>query len=437
MQPLRMLMVLWCVMASPAWAERADQETLLVLSDGAMVASGYIDGRLGKTLPDLLRIMRVADGQAIDMATVPVSNSVAIWPNIMTLTPDQRHVLVTEPYAQPPTDAKTFADIPRGNTITVIDIQDTANPQVVHTLAAPAAPAAIDVHPNGDLVAVTFPFAGKIGLYSFKDGQLEAHHEQDLGIDNLSSTFVPEFSWHPSGMFAAVTLGGANKVVFYRYDGTRLIPWGSPLDTPPLPGKGVWTQNGRYYITTNINAVGDMASSSYRHSTSVFAVYAFDATEAHDSLSRRRDERKGQQTGPAVAHTRVALVPAGMGYVENFALSPDERWLVGLNMAASWLPEGHAGRTEFSELTLFSFERETGLLEPVSVTRLDGVILPQGIAFDASGQRLAITVFQDATSESGGVEFWDLKTEGTPRFEQAGERRVLPRGSHYLEYLRE
>lgn len=61
---------------------------------------------------------------------------------------------------------------------------------------------------------------------------------------------------------------------------------------------------------------------------------------------------------------RLAHVPNGMGYVENFAVSPDGAWVVGLNMAASWLPETHPGRTTFSELTLFAFDDAEGMLEP-------------------------------------------------------------------------
>ncbi|MEM1049229.1 MAG: hypothetical protein AAGL24_23960 [Pseudomonadota bacterium] len=406
---------------------------VVVLSDGAMLASGYIDGRLGPRRPDLLSLVPL-DPKA-ERRDVGVSNSVATWPNVMAMSADGRFAIVTEPFGQPPDDASAFADIPRGNRITVVDVSTPDGPRIVQQVEAPGPTAAVDIHPSGTLVAVTLPFDGQIAFYPLDQGRLGEPVIQDLGIDDLPNSFVPEFKWHPSGQAAALTLGGADRVVFYRFDDGRLTPWGEPLRTAPLPGKGMWTSDGRHFIVTTITATGDMAQIAYGQNTSLFAVFAFDADDVPNSPPRRANDRVTAYESASVQHARLGHVPAGMGYVENFALSPDGRWIVGLNMAASWLPENHPGRTEFSELTLFGFDPTNGRLTPHGVTRLHGVVLPQGIVFDADGSHVAVTSFQHDDREGGSLSFWRLSRQGQPRLEQDGEPVSLPRGAHLLHLV--
>ena len=405
-----------------------EARAIITLADGAMLATGYIDGVLGARQPDLLSVLTA--GNRVDTA---VSNSVATWPNVLALTPDQRFAIVTEPFSQPAAEAQAFADIERGHRVTVVDLNDPASPTVVQEIDAPGTPAAVDVHPDGRLVAVTLPFEGSIALYPFQDGRLGEPTVQTLGIEDLANTFVPEFKWRPDGDFAAVTLGGADRVVFYRFDGERLVPWGEPLQTAPLPGKGEWTPDGRHFIVTTITATGDMAQLGYGQNASLFAVFAFDDTPTPDSPPRRANDRTAAYESPAIQHARVAHIPGGMGYVENFAITPDGRHLVGLNMAASWLPGDHPGRTRYSELTLFGFEGETGRLTPLGTTRLDGVILPQGIAFDAEGRHLVVSSFQHDDREGGSLSFWRLDAlENAPSIVPLGAVVPMPRGVHFI-----
>ena len=426
-------------LASPQPA-RADEipfagTALVTLADGAMLASGYIDGRLGPRRPDLLSVIQL-DGDGVGQRhDVPVSNSVAVWPNNLAITADGRFALVTEPFGQPAEDATAFTDIPDGSRITVVDIGDPAGPVPVQEVETASPPAAVHIHPSGTLVAVTLPAEGHIALYPFADGRLGEPSLQPLGIDDLSSTFVPEFKWHPSGDFAAVTLGGADRVVFYRFDGETLSPWGEPMRTAPLPGRGAWTPDGRHFIVTTITATADMAQLSYGRNTSLFAVFAFDDDEAPNSPPRRANDRMTAYDSGTVQHARVAHVPGGLGYVENFAISPDGRWVVGANMAASWLPQDHPGRTDYSELTLFSFDAETGALSPRGVTRLDGVILPQGITFDADGRHLAVTSYQHDDRAGGSLSFWHLDEGETPTLTRVGAELPMPRGVHAVELV--
>jgi len=426
--------------SAPAAAEVPEGfegRAILALADGAMVASGYIDGRLGPRAADRLAVIPLGEGPPRASA-VDVSNSVATWPNVLALTPDQRHAIVTEPFAQPPEEASLFEEIRRGRRISVIDVSDPAAPRVVQEIDAPGTPAAVDVHPSGELVAVTLPFQGEIALYPFADGRLGTPMVQDLGLDGVDDTFVPEFKWRPDGRFAAVTLGGADRVAFFRLAEGRLEPWGEPLVTAPLPGKGAWTPDGRHFVVTTITATPDMAQVAYGRNATLLAVFAFDDTAEPDSPPRRADDRAPDPVSAGVQHARIAQLPAGLGYVENFAISPNGRHLVGLNMVASWLPEGHPGRSDHSALALFRLDGETGTIAPLDTVRLEGTILPQGIAFDAAGGHLVVTSFQHDDREGGSLSFWRLAgTEGgAAGLRPAGAPITVPRGVHLVEVLR-
>ncbi|MEO0831488.1 MAG: hypothetical protein AAFY03_13650, partial [Pseudomonadota bacterium] len=346
---------------------------LIALSDGAMVATGYINGLLGPREQDLLSVLSRGKDGTWGRSDVNVSNSVATWPNVLAVTGDGQTAISTEPFAQPDEDARIFSEIEQGNTLTVVDLSDRANPTVRQTVEAAGPPTAIDIHPSGDVVAVTYAALGQIALYPLEDGRLGDPTVQDLGIEDLETTFVPEIKWHPSGDFAAVTLGGAAKIGFFRYTNDALEPWGAPISTAPLPGKGQWTSDGRFFLATTINITGDLAQLGYGRTSSLLTVVSFDDNDAPDSVPRRANDRSPTYESDPIQHAVAAVAPFGMGYVENFAISPDGRHVVGLNMVASWLPKDHPGHTDYSELTVLAFEGETGAVEMKGITRLSNV----------------------------------------------------------------
>ncbi|XWN33624.1 MAG: hypothetical protein ROR55_11455 [Devosia sp.] len=424
-----------CVLAPlPLAAQDAPfaNSDLVALSDGAMLATGYIDGRLGPRAPDLLSVISRADDGAWSRADVAVTNSVATWPNVLALTADGQFAIATEPFAQPGENAATFSEIERGATLTVVDISDRSAPTVRSTLTAPSPPAAVDIHPSGSVVAVTFPFSGEIALYPLTNGDLGEPAVVPLGLEDVANTFVPEFEWHPTGRFAAVTLGGANNVAFYRFTDDMLEPWGRPVLTAPLPGKGLWTGDGAHFLVTTINITGDLAQEAYGRNTSLMSVIAFDDDDAPNSPPRRANDRSPTYESDPIQHAMVASVATGMGYVENFAISPDGRTMVGLNMAASWLPTDHPGHTRFSELVAHEIDPETGSLFKIGSTRLPGVVLPQGIVFDDAGRHIALTSYQDANGGPGQVQFWAFDSAAEEPFTNVGEPLSMPRGVHYL-----
>jgi hypothetical protein len=282
------------------------------------------------------------------------------------------------------------------------------------------------------VIAVTYAALGQIALYPFEDDLLGKPKVQDLGLQDIESSFVPEIKWHPSGTFAAVTLGGAAKVAFFRYADGALTPWGAPVSTAPLPGKGAWLANGRFFVVTTINITGDTAQLGYGRNSSLLTVVSFDDTDQPDSAPRRANDRSTTYDSDPIQHAVVATAPSGMGYVENFAISPDGRHVVGLNMVASWLPKDHPGHTDYSELTLLEIDADTGAVQFKGATRLPMVTLPQGIVFDDTGHYIAITSFQGPDAGPGQIEFWSFAPEAQEPFARTGDVLPAPRGVHFL-----
>lgn len=414
-------------------ASEFNGKAILAISDGAMLASGYIDGKLGTRKPDRLTIVSPKDKKVI--SSLSVSNSVGTWPNIMAISPDGKFAVVTEPWGQPTKDAKEFKEIPKGKSLSLIDLSDLTNPKLIQTIESPYAPSAVDFHPDGNLIAVTFPFKNQLGLYPFENGKLGKL--TTVAVDeNISGKKLPlEFKWHPSGKFAAITLAASNRVVFYAYENKNLKQWGDPMVTAPLPGKGQWTKDGKHFLITTITATGDLNQNNYRHNTSLFAVFQFDQDDKPNSPRRRANDRKTTYKSLPIQHSRVSQVPNGMGYVENFAISPDGKWVVGLNMVASWLPKSYTGRTTYSELTLFAFDQENGTLTPHSTTKLDSIFLPQGIVFDKDGSHIAVTSFQHDKKQGGSLNFYKFSPTKKLPFEKEGAAIPLPRGAHFLSKI--
>lgn len=405
---------------------------LIALSDGAMVATGYINGLLGPREPDLLSVLRFTEDGTWTRSDVNVANSVATWPNVLAVTEDGRTAISTEPFAQPAEDAREFSEIAQGKTLTVVDLSDRANPTVRQVVEAAGPPTAIDIHPSGEVVAVTYAALGQIALYPFDDGQLGEPTVQDVVFEDVENTFVPEIKWHPSGAFAAVTLGGEAKVGFFRYADGVLEPWGAPISTAPLPGKGQWTADGRFFLVTTINITGDLAQLGYGRTSSLLTVVSFDDTDEPDSVPRRANDRSQRYNSGPVQHAVTAVAPFGMGYVENFAVSPDGGHVVGLNMVASWLPKDHPGHTDYSELTVLALDADTGAVTAKGATRLPDVTLPQGIVFDNDGRHVAITSYQAPDAGPGQIEFWSFTPDADEPFTRVGGSIPAPRGIHFL-----
>ncbi len=135
------------------------------------------------------------------VAEVEAPVSVVGPPSSVTLTPDERLVLVTaNQRIDPANDTRT---VPH-NVLSVIDLRATP-PAVVQTLETGRGPAGIAVNRAGTLALVANREAGSVSVFRIRDGRLEAVGTVEIGP---AATGVSAVSITPDGRHALVTRDG-------------------------------------------------------------------------------------------------------------------------------------------------------------------------------------------------------------------------------------
>lgn len=134
-------------------------------------------------------------------------------------------------------------------------------------------------------------------------------------------------------------------------------------------------------------------------------------------------------------HQIVSTAPVG-GSAEEFALSPDGRFVVALNMEASFLPWNDERIAWHSSLTLLSLNPETGRLILRNTIPFEG-ILPEGITFDASGNYLAVANFDhfNPAREGTTVDFSRVIRGEIPMVVQMDISVPVMRGAHIVKLV--
>lgn len=396
----------------------------MVLSDADMLASAYVTGDAGTKTPDLHDVLTIFSVNSqlttAQGVTLPVSNSVKAWPNNLTLTPDGRYALVTELYGPAPAGQTAINATPDGHQLTVIEL--SPKPTIRQQVWLGAKLGALDIRPQGDLILVASGETGKeLALIPFQNGQLGMPRYIQLTNTNAPTPKLSHVVWHPSGNYFAVTLSDEQQVRFFRYSPAgRIEPWGPGVSTGKLPGMGYFTPDGKHYIVTNLFWGEDVASSYGGSQQGMIAVIRL-ATPT---------EPEGQPR-----HSIVSTAATG-GSPENFAISPDGRWVVSLDMEQSYFPPNSPFYTPFSALTLYQLNPDTGRLRAVDRVRFDG-ILPEGITFDAASKYLAVAVFDHHNPQRAGgtVDFWQLLTDGEPKLLKLDYALPVMRGAHIIKRL--
>ncbi len=135
------------------------------------------------------------------VAEVEAPVSVVGPPSSITLTPDERLVLVTaNQRIDPANDSRT---VPH-NVLSVIDLRATP-PAVVQTLETGRGPAGIAVNRAGTLALVANREAGTVSVFRIRDGRLEAVGTVEIGP---AATGVSAVAITPDGRHALVTRDG-------------------------------------------------------------------------------------------------------------------------------------------------------------------------------------------------------------------------------------
>jgi DNA-binding beta-propeller fold protein YncE len=255
------------------------------------------------------------------------------------------------------------------------------------------------------------------GLGAVQTVPLPVPSRPDLGFEAVN--FV---SWHPSGRFIAVHLTFRSQIAFLEVlrgaDGVvSLRAWGGPVLVNKFPLSGTFSPDGKLYFTSDLMWGPDVEGFFKVNQGLITSIRVADPASS----------------GDAARHFVSAVAPGGLAS-ETIAVSPDGRLLAALAMRNTGQLTSDPIYDPRAALRLYSIDAGSGALVLAHETLFEAV-LPQGLAFDPSGQWLYVGINQYPRENvvlQGAVEVWRLSTGGKPAATRTGQRFRAPRGVHSL-----
>lgn len=405
---------------------------LVVVSDADMLASAYVDGRLGPIDDtDALAVIALGDHpREFVAARTAASNSVAGPPVAVAVTPDGHHAILVETFGPRPADREdaTFADLPFGKRVQVIDLSDLDHPRVVQVVDGPLRPDSVSISADGSLVAIAVHPAcdgtrTPLLLYPFADGRLGTPVAPAIPGWRPGERLI-HAEFHPTLPVLALVNETRAELSFVRLEsdgaGRSLRAWGNAVRIEKSPYMVRFTPDGRHAITNAVYWGADVQGTWIE-------------APRGSVVSVRVDARKAKDGSPL--HALVSRSMTGVS-PEGLAISPDGTLVVTTNLERSYLPFDDPRQTFFSSLTLLRLEPRTGTLTRVGDFASDG-ILPESAAFDASGRFLAVSTFDHYDGRRrGSVDFWRIARDplDPERLElvKTGHSVPVTRGAHSM-----
>jgi DNA-binding beta-propeller fold protein YncE len=418
--------------ATPTTA-RFSARGLLVISDADMAATAYGDAVLRRT-PGQADTLSVLDTRGAPklVATLPVSNSVIGWPEVLDVSPDGRFAYVAETRGTPAPEVEkmqqVFTDFPAGKWLTVVDVSQLDAPRQVQQMALGSNLGAARVSRDGRQLASVSTDAGKELVLATLEGGLVKHLDHfalDVRRSSKSRQGARSVAWHPSGDVVAVNVADREvQFISIRRNAegrpTAVQMLGQPVVVGQTLSSGHFSHNGKFFVVPDVGW-GDNASATdfLFNSAGQLVVIAFDAAGQH-----------------RVAHKAdVGLSP------ESMAISNDGKLLVAVNMNRTYLPDSFPARfwpkRQRSSLTLASFDDNTGEVKRLQEIEFDG-LLPENAVFDTQGKGLAVVSYEQRgdAQRKGRVAFWNVvSNNGTTKLEDTGHHISVTRGAHDLAVL--
>lgn len=441
--PLILALAAGC--AGPAKPGDVSGHFIVSISDADMSAPALITGRLDPQedgIEDTLTVITLPIQEpTTPFAQIGVSNSVFGPPNSLAVTRDGRTAFVIETRGPAPAGATSVKELPRGRKLFAIDLSNPLKPAVqswveIGNDEQNSEPLSVDVHPDGDLVAIARRAAHEpIVMVPFQDGKFGVGFAFELGGIDDSSAAPSAVVWRPGGRHFAVTLPDRDQVVFYEFVrepdqeiGLRL--WGAPVDVGKYPISGAFTPDGRFFITTEAQwgkDVEDFSVGAPEGRVSVIRL-STEPTEAINEI--------GQPVRPVV-HVVVASAPVGIS-AQGIAISPDGRLVVTANLRRSFLPDSDPRLTRGGSLSLLALDPASGKLTPAGEYQMDA--MPVGLSFDAKGDFIVTTLFRSFDPQSsprfGELGFWRVIGGGNPSLEKTSIYVGVGKGPHGVVIVR-
>lgn len=406
---------------------------LISTSDADMVASAYVDGKLGpKEGQDALSIIDLSkpprDYSAIE---VPASNSVAGPPAVLAVDPLGEYAYIIETFTPRPDNSNphTFKDLQLGSLLTVYNIKNKQKPRLVGKQQIKQRPDGIDISPDGQWLVINYhpttpSFNSQpLGLYKVRDGKIIQRHFPALPDWDMEDRLI-SVSWHPDGETLALINESAAEVSFFNinYSNVSLTPWGNTVSVGKAPFIGRFTDDGKHFLVNNLYWGSDVSGKWNEAPNGTLVNITLDA-----------------DAGQGIRHalsSQVMVRPSP----EGFAVSPDGKWVVTANMERSWLPYDDARQSWFSSLSLIERDPKTGAMNVMHTLPYEG-ILPEAVVFDTESKSFAVTTFDyyDTQTPGGAIDFFTIVADPLnpeqKMIMQTSYRAPVSRGPHSMVRL--
>ncbi|XWN33642.1 MAG: hypothetical protein ROR55_11550 [Devosia sp.] len=410
---------------------------LVSVQDADMLSSAYVDGQLGpREGRDTLAVIPLeGDPRDWQAAEVFASNSVAGPPAAVEISPDGRFAYVVETFAPRPDNDEphTFGDKSIGSTLTVVDLANPSAPEVVQTLDVGQRPIAVEVHPSGSLIAVSYSIEGGSGgetpMQLFRvteDGTLSEPVSPTIKGYALGEDNIMDMDWHPDGEVMVWINQFANTMQFARVtDDLAVEPYGNVVDIDRAPYRVLFTPDGSHAVTNALYWGPDIAGIWIEAPRGQLVTVRMNAEEREDGTVR---------------HALVDRVMTGVS-PEGLAVSPDGRWVATTNLERSYLPYDDDRITWYASVSLAALDQETGDLTEVGTFSYDG-ILPEAVQFDNSSRYIAVANFDHFDDRRAGssIDFWRIQTDpldpGNTQLIKTEHSVPVARGAHSMAIAR-
>lgn len=411
-------------------SERIAGSAIVAIADGDMLVTMFGDGYLfgpegsgAMRTDDLLTVIGLPLPEPGDreqrtrFGSAVVSNSSIGAPRQFEVSPDGRFAVVLATRGNAARDAVSWEDLSPGGRLTIVDLSDPfgRGPRVVATGDVGEGASSIALSPDGRTLAVLDAREDVVRFFTTDGRTLTRSSEATLvGVPGEGAT-PTSVSFSPGGDMLAVTVVGANQVVFYEVvssgDAFGLRPVGASVRVGNFPYTGRFTPSGRHFVTTNLG--WDRTRDDYLQT-------APNTTVSLVAVASPDDE--------SPAHREVATAGAGQNG-EGIAISPRGDLLAIGNIRRSFLREDDPNFTLGGTIQLIRIDESNGTLS--SGPEVDGPAAPQGLAFDANGSHLLVTDF-----EEGVVQVWAVDQSGAapiPRY--TGLRVGVGDGAHNVAII--
>lgn len=335
---------------------------------------------------------------------VGVSSSALGSPDTITVSPNGRYAYVVETRRAAASDGpREIGALPVGDSFTAIDLTDPASPSVRSSTYIGPDPRAAAVAPSGSFLAIVTSKPREqlnIAPLSAETGEAgEAFSWPLAGLDD-DEALPTSVTWHPSGKALAVSLGDRGEVMMYRFrssaEGLAIAPWGPPVKVGAQPVQGVFSKDGRFFISLDAGANRAKPDGQPLGPGRITVIRL-----AADSLDG--DHAPGSHEVVGSAETGIAPV--------GFAMSPDGQTIAVANAMMSVASAGTGAGGGGGSVVLYTFGRG-GTLVRHGEYRLDAA--PAGVSFDTSGRTVCVSQYAslDPEASDGEVSFWQVSRQG-------------------------